>query len=717
MSEAPPAPFRLEVDSDNIVWLIFDTPGSRANVLGAPALDSLQNCLTELESRIATGYPVAVVLWSAKRDSFIVGADIKEIAAVDDAEDGREKSAQVQRVFRRLEQLAVPTIAAIDGICLGGGAELALACDWRIGSDSPRTRLGLPEVRLGLIPGFGGSVRLPRLIGMRRSLSMILTAKSISAKTALDYGLLDRMLPAEGFRTAVAATVADIVLRRITPGEPRRSLWDRLLEGTTYGRHLIFSKARARVEETSGGHYPAPMTAIDVVAESIQLPLEDALAREAEAAGRLAATSVCKNLVRVFNLGQAAKKALPAEVAGEAVEVGKVAVIGAGVMGGGIAELLAAHDIPVILKDIDPRALDAGLRHANDLLRQAAKRGIFSAAAARRKAALIQGTLAYDSFEDVDFVIEAIIERLPVKKVVLREAEQALPEHAVFATNTSALSVTKLSAGSGRPGQVVGMHFFNPVHKMPLVEIIRTDTSSTAAAATAFRLAKRLGKTPVLVADRTGFIVNRLLAPYLNEAGFLLEDGADVAEIDGALTEFGMPMGPCRLLDEVGFDIVEHVAQEMVRAFGERMRPSRALGILTSEGRLGKKNKRGFYSYSRRGASVDRNTVRSLSFGAAAAGSVAPDDIVDRCLLPSVNEAMHALEDGVASGAGDVDLAMVMGAGFPPFRGGMLAWADRRGAGAVRDRLIELQERHGERFAPAPALNRAADEGGALAAV
>ena len=709
-----PAPLRLEIDSNKIAWLVFDTPDSRVNLLDSRLMRCLDQRLAELESRIATGYPVAVILWSGKPGTFIAGADVNEIALIEDEVDGRLKSAAGQRIFRRLERLGVPKIAAIDGACLGGGLELALACDWRVASDSRKTTLGLPEVRLGLIPGFGGSVRLPRLIGIQRALSMILTGRSVSARTAHRYGLVDQVFPREGFRAYVATVALDAVLGRVERLQPGLSTRDRFLEGTALGRRFLFGNARKRVLKASGGRYPAPLAAIEVIRETLELSIDEALPVEARALGRVATTQVGRNLVRLFRLGQAAKKALSPDIIDRAGEIEKVAVIGAGVMGGGIAELVAANDISVVLKDIDQDALDTGLRHAGELLQKAGKRGIIAPTEVGLKFALIHGTLTYETFDEVDVAIEAVIERMHVKRQVLGEVEEVLPPHAVFATNTSSLSVTELGRAAARPQSVVGLHFFNPVHRMLLVEIIRTPFSSEEALATAFKLAERLGKTAVLVADRPGFLVNRLLAPYLNEVGFLLADGADVAGIDRALTDFGLPMGPCRLLDEIGFDIAANVAKEMVRAFGDRMRPSAALDTLTNLGRLGKKNSRGFYTYSERDERVDREVARAFGAGRR---TVPADEIVDRCLLILLNEAMYALSEGVVSRSGDVDLAMVLGTGFPPHRGGPLAWADSLGVYVVRDRLKELQAAHGERFAPAPALERLADTGGSFTAV
>ena len=708
-----PNPIALDIDSDKIAWLTFDQADSKVNLLGSATMGFLDQRLSELESRIATGQPIAVVIRSGKPGTFIAGADVTEFADVADEEEARARSAEGQRIFQRLSRLTVPTIAAIDGLCMGGGTEMALACDWRVASDSPSTKIGLPEVKLGIIPGWGGCVRLPRLVGIQRALKMILTGSGIPATRAKRWGLVDHVVPADDLDSGLSRFAMDVVRGLATRPARSPSMRDRILEGTGFGRNLVFKGARKQALKTSGGHYPAPLEAIEVLEKSFDLSIGDALAVENAGLARMAATDVCRSLVRLFILGQSAKRALPGEVLDAARPTRKVAVLGAGIMGGGIAELVAAHDVPVVLKDIDQDALDTGLHHANDLLRKAGDRGIFAPEEVGLKFALINGTLDYDDFGDVDLVIEAVVERMPVKQQVLRECEERLPDHAVFATNTSSLSVTELASAASRPEQVVGLHFFNPVHRMPLVEVIRSERSSDRALATAFAFAGAMGKTPVLVADRPGFLVNRLLGPYLNEAGYLLEQGAGVAEVDRVLTEFGMPMGPCRLLDEVGFDIAQHVAKEMERAFGERMKPSPVVGLLIEEGRLGRKNGRGFYAYPKgRQAGVDREVARTLG----AKGTVSDEEILDRCMFLLVNEAMHALGAGVVATPGEVDLAMVMGTGFPPFRGGLLAWADTIGATRIRDRLREFETAHGPRFVPARELDELAETGGSFTA-
>jgi len=629
-------PIALDVDSDKIAWLTLDLADSKVNLLGSATMAFLDERLSELESRIATGQPVAVVIRSGKPGTFIAGADVREFARVGGPGEAKAKSAEGQRIFRRLDRLTVPTIAAIDGVCMGGGTELALACDWRVATDRASTKIGLPEVKLGIIPGWGGCVRLPRTIGIQRALKMILTGSSVPADRCARWGLIDRVFTVDHFQDGVGAFAIDVVRGRVERSPRPMSFKDKLLERTGPGRRTLFGAARKQALKASEGHYPAPLEAIDVIERSIDLSIDDALVVENEGLQRVAETDVSQNLVRLFTIGQEAKRALPPRVMSQARPIERVAVLGAGIMGGGIAELIAAHDVPVLMKDIDQGALDLGLRHASSLLRKAGERGVFAPAEVGLKFALIHGTLDYDSFDDVDLVIEAVVERMPVKQQVLREAEEHLRKVAVFATNTSSLSVTELASASSRPERVVGLHFFNPVHRMPLVEVVRTEQACDEALATAFSFVGAMGKTPVLVGDRPGFLVNRLLGPYLNETGYLLEEGAGVAEIDRVLTEFGMPMGPCRLLDEVGFDVAQHVAREMERAFGERMTPSTVIGRLTEDGRLGKKNGRGFYAYTKgKQQGVDRDVQRILGSNS----SVSPADIGDRCLFLLVNNA------------------------------------------------------------------------------
>ena len=693
----------FEVDRDHVGWLTFDTPDSSVNVFTPALMQELDALLSQLESRIANGQMLALVIRSGKEGSFFAGADIESIEALGTIAEARAASREGQRIFRRVERLRVPTVAAVDGACMGGGTELILHCDFRVASDRASTSIGLPEVRLGILPGFGGTVKLPALVGMQNALAIILSGKPVRPPRARQIGLVDLVVPAARFKSAVDDFVTEVVGGRVTRSRPALGLRQRLLEGTGLGRRIMFGAARRQTSADVGSSYPAPFRAIDVLAGSVGRKADDAYSLESEALGELAVTSESRNLVRVFRLSQEARKALPEDVLSKRRPVARVAVVGAGVMGGAIAELAAARDIPVVLKDIDRDALDSGLRHAGDLLRKAAEARVFGEEEVARKFALITGVLEYDDVEEVenvDLVIEAVVERMAVKQQVLREAE-ARAGKAVLATNTSALSVDEMANGLDRPGSLLGLHFFNPVHKMPLVEVVAGPRTDPGALATGFGLVLALGKTPVLVADRPGF---------------LLEDGYAVAQVDEALESFGMPMGPLRLLDEIGFDTARHASREMAARFGNRMRPSGVLDRMIDDARLGRKNGLGFHRYT---GGKDRGpdpAIRALLGGTGArdAGTAATgspmDDIRRRCLYAMVNEAARALEDRVVEGPDLVDLAMVLGTGFPPFRGGLLRWADTEGIALIHDALAEYADTLGNRFEPAPLLARMAEQ-------
>lgn len=708
------ASLSLHTDSSQVAWLTFEPGEQGVNVLSGATLRRLDRILAELESLTGAGKVAALVLRSARPGTFLAGADVREIAALESAEDARAKSAEGQRIFSRLERLPVPTVAAVDGTCLGGGTEIALACDYRVASDGDATKFGLPEVQLGILPGFGGTVRLPHLCGIRNALDLILTGRSVSADRARRIGLVERILPAAHFQRAVS----DFVQEVMTGGEPpvgyRKSLLERILEQARVGRILLFSAAGKRTRARTEGHYPAPLRALEVIQEGYSLSPDRAYELESRALGELAMTPESRNLVRLFLLGQGLKRQLSEEQLSGSREVRRAAVLGAGVMGGSIAELVASHDVPLVLKDIDQRALDEGLRHANELLRRAASKGVFSEADAGRKYALIEGTLDYDDLGSCDLVVEAVVEQLSVKRQVLGETEGLLAGDAVFATNTSSLSVDELADAAASPERVVGLHFFNPVHKMPLVEVVRGPRSSAEAVATAFAFARELDKKPVVVSDGPGFLVNRLLAPYLNEAGFLLSEGVTIEELDRAFEDFGLPMGPCRLLDEVGLDVASHVSHQLSATLGDRMRSAPVVERLMEIGHLGRKNSRGFYLYDRgKRKKVAPAVRRALEEGREGEPAAVPsvERIRERGLYPMVNEAAFALSDGIVQSGDLVDLAMVLGTGFPPFLGGPLRWADGLGLARIVETLEELAGEIGPRFRPAPRLREMAGRG------
>ncbi|TFG66930.1 MAG: fatty acid oxidation complex subunit alpha FadJ [Gemmatimonadales bacterium] len=700
----------FEVDRSHVGWLTFDQPGP-LNVLSSTALRSLGTLVAQLESRIANGHIHALVIRSAKPGSFIAGADVREFVALESAAEAKAASVEGQRIFRRLGRLRVETIAVIDGTCLGGATELVLHCKHRVATDRPSTRIGLPEVRLGIIPGFGGTVRLPAVIGLQEALELILSGKPVSAERAMRIGLIDRVLSLHNFARELDSFIELVLSKRVAKRSRERSFSQRLLEGTGIGRRILFSTARKRIMDETRGMYPAPLRAIDVLEAAHGAHVDVAYDLEAEAVGDLLISSEAQSLVRVFLLSQQAKRALPDDVMEQAGSVRKAAVVGAGVMGGAIAQMIASNDVPVVLKDIDQGALDSGLKHAAGLFQKAVSARVFSEEEAGLKLALVSGTLGFEEFADVDLVIEAVVERLPIKQQVMREIEAVVPDDAVLATNTSSLSVAGIGSALKHPERFIGLHFFNPVHKMPLVEVIRPEGADPKALATGLKFVLDMGKTPAVVADQAGFLVNRLLSPYLNEAGRILADGASVQRIDNVLTDFGMPMGPLRLLDEIGFDVANHAGRELGTTFGDRLVPAPILARLMEDGRLGKKNGRGFYLYQHgRSTGVDPTIEGVARAGLPAGGSISDEDIRARCLYLMVNEAAWALDDSVVDSADFLDLAMIMGTGFPPFRGGLLRWADTEGVARIRDALARYESSFGVRFTPAPLLGQLADQ-------
>jgi 3-hydroxyacyl-CoA dehydrogenase/enoyl-CoA hydratase/3-hydroxybutyryl-CoA epimerase len=709
MSGTTQAALTLEVDGDGVAWLVFDNPDKKVNILSTPLMERLTALLAEVESQVEAGRIRALVVRSGKDGSFIAGADVHEIEGIEDPTVGEAKAADGQALFQRLHELSIPTVAAVDGICLGGGTELILACDIRLGSDREETRIGLPETRIGILPGFGGTTRLPRLVGLVAAADIILAGKTVDARKAQKIGLVhERMHPGALYPRA-AAVARELAEGESPPSRARPGLIQRLAESTPPGRALILKQARKQVMKQTGGKYPAPLKAIEVMKESAGKPLEKALAIEARALGELIVTPESKNLIHVYHLMEGAKKAGP-EAAARRVD--RVAVLGAGVMGGGIAQLLAYKGYGVRLKDIQQAALSEGLKHARKLFDQLVKRRRLDSRGAERRMNAISPALDYSGFGTVGLVIAAVVERMDVKKAVLKETEAEVVDDAVLTTNTSSLSVTEMQSALARPENFAGMHFFNPVHRMPLVEIIRGRVTADETVATIFDVVRQLGKTPVIVEDGPGFLVNRVLTPYLNEAGFLLGAGASVAEVDQALKDFGLPMGPFRLLDEVGLDIARHAGQTMEEAFGERMAAAPALVALgDASDRLGKKNGRGFYTYEDgREQHPDPSVYDELATVIGEKQASLPQrEIVDRCVLPMVNEAARILEEGIARSPGDVDLAMITGTGFPPFRGGLLRYADTVGVRTILAKLESFARALGPRYEPAPLLRQKAD--------
>jgi len=700
--------FHLEVGADRLATLTFDSPDKKVNVFTRAAFQELERVIEELSGRRDIG---CLILLSGKPGSFIAGADVEEIARVTDPVEAEAGSRVGHRLFSAWESLPFPTVAAIRGICLGGGLEISLASTYRVASDRPDTKMGLPEVRLGILPGWGGSTRLPRRIGIAESLDLILTGKTVVGRKALKLGLIDALLPDARFLDQVR----DFALARID--KPRKEegtldLKELLLERNPFGRKVLFDQARKKTLETTHGHYPAALRAIEVVRVGIEDGPRAGFDAEARAVSELATSPTAKNLIHVFRLTEEVKKETGMPGAGP-LEVKSTAVLGAGVMGGGIAQLISAEtDLPVRMKDVRDEALASGMQHAAQLFDKQVERRRLTIPEARHKMALLLPTLDYSGFKRVDLVIEAIVENMGVKQAVLAETAQHVPEGAVLASNTSSLSIAGIGSKTPRPERVVGMHFFNPVHKMPLVEVIAPEGADPAAVNTVFAFTRKLGKTPILVKDAPGFLVNRLLMFYSVEALWLLDEGYKIEDLDRAMTDWGMPMGPMALTDEVGIDVATKVAHILHEAFSDRLPLPPWLDKAPESGRLGSKNQKGFYRYEGRERKEPDPTVYPLLGLQPRVENPDPGLIADRMVLPMVNEAARCLEEGVVRTAGDLDLALIFGTGFPPFRGGLCRWADQEGLGRVIATLERFESAVGDRFQPSEALRKTAEAGG-----
>ncbi|HEY4590460.1 MAG TPA: 3-hydroxyacyl-CoA dehydrogenase NAD-binding domain-containing protein [Thermoanaerobaculia bacterium] len=700
--------FHLEAGADRLATLTFDSPDRKVNVFTRAAFQELEHLVDELAARKDVG---CLVLLSGKPGNFIAGADVEEIARVTDPVEAEAGSRVGHRLFSAWEGLPFPTVAAIRGVCLGGGLEISLASTYRVASDRADTKMGLPEVRLGILPGWGGSTRLPRLVGIAGALDLILTGKTVAGRKALKLGLIDALLPDARFLDEVR----DFALARLD--RPRRDeggidFKELLLEKNPVGRKILFDQARKKTLETTHGHYPAPLRAIEVVKVGIEDGLRAGFDAEARAVAELATSRTAKNLIHVFRLTEDAKKetGLPGAAPRE---VHATAVLGAGVMGGGIAQLVAAEtDLPVRMKDVNDAALASGMQHAAQLFTKQVERRRLTQPEARRKMNHILPTLDYSGFGRADLVIEAIVENMGVKQDVFAETAKHVPAGAVLASNTSSLSIAGIGAKTPHRERVVGMHFFNPVHRMPLVEVIAPEGSDPAAVNTVFAFTRKLGKTPVLVKDTPGFLVNRLLMFYSTEALWLLDEGYKIEDVDRVMTDWGMPMGPMALTDEVGIDVATKVAHILHEAFSDRLPLPQWLDKAPQSGRLGAKNRKGFYLYEGRERKGPDPTVYPLLGLQPRVEHPDPGTIVDRMVLPMVNEAARCLQEEVVRSAADLDLSLIFGTGFPPFRGGLCRWADQEGLSRILATLERLESSVGDRFRPSDALRETAEAGG-----
>ncbi len=709
----PGKSFKL-VDHTNITpglfALHFDMPGEKANKLSPPVMIELNELLDSLKSRADIK---ALVFMSDKESIFIAGADIEVIKDIRDAREGARLASEGQAVVQKIAELPFPVVAAIHGAAMGGGTELALCCRYIVVSDAPATRIGLPEVNLGVLPGFGGTVRMPARIGLQNAMDFILTGKTMNGEKAAKIGFADAMLPQQDFQKRALAFGARVARGEKVARVLKKTFMNSALEGNPLGRAVMFSQARKMIMSKSKGHYPAPLKILDVLADNFGRDSKDAIKAESKAFGELSVSDVSKRCIDLFFATEKVKK--QTGVTGGAKldasdRANHIGVLGAGVMGGGIAQLAASKSLPVRMKDIDLKGLAIGMNAANKLFSGLVRKRKLTKREADLKMALISSTTDYSGFRHVDLVIEAVVEIMDVKKKVLQETEAQLGENAIFATNTSSLSVTEMAKASTRPQNVVGMHFFNPVHKMPLIEVIRGEKTGDHAVMSVFDLSKRLGKTPIVVKDGPGFLVNRLLMPYLNEAAYLVAEGAPIEELDRAIMQFGMPMGPATLLDEVGLDVAVKVGKILHQAFGARANPCVLNTRLVDGKLLGKKAGKGFYLYDAAGKQGELNPeiYKVLGVTPVSPSKEQKANWVPRLMYPIINEAALCLAEGIVAEPQDVDLGMIMGTGFPPFRGGPLRYADSVGLQVIVSKLEELAKVVGPRYAPsAPLVERA----------
>jgi len=688
-----------QVRDDKICVLTFDRSGSSANIFDARTLTELSE---ELEFVANAPQIKGLVLASAKPTIFIAGVDLHAMTRGDSLEEVRRLIELGQSVFDRLATLSIPTVAAIHGVAVGGGYEICLACDYRLASTDRVTKIGLPETQLGLLPAWGGSTRLPRLIGLPKALDVILAGKTLSAKQALKRGMVDELVPAE--------YLLQVAVRKIALGKPRAA--SHRLTNNRLVASLLAMRLRGQLRAKTRGNYPAVPKALEVMARGVSTSIPKSLALEREAIDALIQTPACRNLIRVFFLQERAKKlTLPGAPAAAAPKpVKRTAVIGAGVMGAGIAQWLSARELPVILRDLGTEQVAAGMASISRLYKESLKRRILSPCEARAGMDRIFPAPIEVSLRQVDLVIEAAVEKLELKKSIFQRLDELAGEETLLATNTSALPISELAAGTRRPERVLGLHFFNPVHRMQLVEIIAARQTSPETLRRALRFVQQIGKQPVVVKDSPGFLVNRILMPYLLEAGRLFEAGASMKNLDEAMLDFGMPMGPMRLLDEVGIDVALHVAQTLAASFSNRMAVPELLGKMIQAGFLGRKNGRGFYFHDKGKEPRAHAQAASFARNPAAAG-LSHTELQERMALLMINEAARCLEEEIVAEPADVDFAMIMGTGFAPFRGGPLRYADALGLPTLAGEMDRLAETGAVHFQPCALLRNMATSG------
>ncbi len=692
-----------------IVWI--DDKKASTNTIHTGLTDELIAILTEVEQRTELK---GLVLISAKEDCFVAGADIKMLDAIKSEEDAVATLKVAHEIFNRIEALPITTVAAIKGACLGGGLELALAFDKRIAAEHKSTSLGFPEVQLGVLPGGGGTQRTPTLVGLERALDLLLTGKRLNTIRACKAGLIDDYTAPDNLLEAAIELTRR--RKRSNPKGPATSIRNKLLAGNKLGRAFVFKQARKKVAGTTKGHYPAPYKIIDVVEVGLAEGRDAGYKAEIKAFSELVMTPVSKQLMGIFFATTALKKDMgSADQSIEPAKVTKVGVLGAGLMGAGIATVtINKAQIKTRLKDISPEGLEGGIQYIQKVLSSMLKRRRINALERTQMLSRLSSTIDYSGLSNSNVIIEAVFESLDLKQQMVADVEAlntlkptSAKDEIIFATNTSAIPIDDIAAKAKAPENIIGMHYFSPVEKMPLLEVVKGSKTADWVTATAVKLGRQQGKTVIVVNDGPGFYTTRVLSPYANEAMRLVSEGVPIEEVDKALTDFGFPVGPIALMDEVGLDVGAHISETLSEAFGERHKPLPELARILTAGRKGRKNSKGFYLYDNKKKAKKKQVDESI-YGLLGVipnpGKVSPALIVKRCVYAMLNEAAFCLEENILRSARDGDIGAIFGLGFPPYTGGPFRYMDSIGVSALADELQEFTKIYGVRFQPCPRL-------------
>ncbi|MFA0569989.1 fatty acid oxidation complex subunit alpha FadJ [Vibrio gallaecicus] len=698
--------FSLTIDEQNLAWLAIDVPNEKMNTLQAAFAEEMKAVFEQLKDKQSS--IKGLIVHSLKPDNFIAGADVRMLDACQTVDEAESLARQGQDMFQTLSDLPYPVVAAIHGPCLGGGLELALACDYRVCSDSDKTRLGLPEVQLGLLPGSGGTQRLPRLIGLLPSLDLILTGKQLRAKKAKKLGVVDACVP----QTILLNVAKDFVEKHASKGSGKKggkriaskskaSTKEKMISRNGLGRKVIFEQAAKKTNKKTRGNYPATDAILDVIRYGLENGFEKGLQYEAKRFSELVMTTESKALRSIFFATTEMKKENGADA--KPAPVQKVGVLGGGLMGAGISHVsVAKAKMPVRIKDVSNDGVLNALNYNFKLFDKQRKRRIISKSGLEANMLQLSGGIDFTNFNHIDVVIEAVFEDLDLKQSMVADIESNAKPSTIFATNTSSLPIHKIAEKAARPENVVGLHYFSPAEKMPLVEVIPHETTSDGTISTVVALAKKQGKTPIVVKDTAGFYVNRILAPYMNEAAHLLLANEPIEKLDSALLDFGFPVGPITLLDEVGVDIGAKIIPILVNELGERFQGPDVFDVLLNDGRKGRKSGKGFYTYKGKDKEVDKSVYKLLKLQPEP--KLSDNDISLRCVLPMLNEAVRCLDEGIIRSPRDGDIGAIFGIGFPPFLGGPFRYMDQVGIESLVEMMNDFAKKYGDRFAPCDGL-------------